>query len=219
MLRSAMKCVGIPELLPASEFEENDTGTTTFPNNDVMKTWNEIRTYSIEFVHDLSGSITYQQQLVSDFLEKYHVCVGIWNRFKCVKLGHHVPQYNYLPFLVLYAGDKVYGRFNRHDGVVIHHGGEEKMGLIEALFGNYDLLFSTDLRLALIWVLNRVDPDKVNCSIVNVFGHKRLRYVLYDGGHNCSVLVDSRDWIGPLMVVIDGIGWNPNTDYWQDFKM
>lgn len=108
LLHSTINNVEIPEPHPDPYFEDDDTGSTTFSANGVMTIWNEIRTYAIEFVHNLSGYIT-PQQLVSDVLKKGQVSVGSWKRFKCVKLGHHVPQYKDLAFSVLYVGNEVYG--------------------------------------------------------------------------------------------------------------
>lgn len=75
------------------------------------------------------------------------------------------------------------------------------MGLIDDNFGNSDRRLSTDLRLVKIRGLSIADPYEGNSSVINVFGHKRLRYVLSDAGNISAVLVDSKDLIRSKMIV------------------
>lgn len=103
----------------------------------------------------------------------------------------------------LYAGDKVCGKHNRHDAVEFTTANGTSIGIIESIFTHRSTDFPASTRLVLTRVLDQMDPEDGNCTVVLRYGHLRYQYSVSQLGFVNTVLVHSSDLLQPIMVVID----------------
>lgn len=97
----------------------------------------------------------------------------------------------------------VYGKANRHDGVMLTHDGQNKVCLIDFLLAHTQREIPAKSRLVLIRLVHPVDQDTRNKSVVHTYGHTRDGYELSTRCFIHTVLVDSAAPLHPLMIFID----------------
>lgn len=109
-----------------------------------------------------------------------------------MKICSHVPYYKELKHKSLYGGDLLYGRRNRHGGMLFYHENVEQVGLVHSVFALYRKRLTAKYRLFLIRFRYLIDPINRNRAVVEQFGHKPFKYQLSDFAYINTALVPAK---------------------------
>lgn len=102
-----------------------------------------------------------------------------------------------------YAGHMVYGKRNRRDGIAFLHDGTLRYGLAQCVFAPVQSRMSRNARLILILLLDQIDPDQDNSTVVTKFGHSRFQFSRSEAGHINVALIQATNLLSPEMFVLD----------------
>lgn len=109
---------------------------------------------------------------------------------------------------MLFVGNVVYGKSNRHDPARLMDGDSPTTEIIEYIFGNFNQ--NAPYTLVLFDVFHHVDTDAGNCALVTVYSNLGFQYYISQPGYIRTVLVVNSKIIRPVILVVD--------PYWLKFN-
>lgn len=104
----------------------------------------------------------------------------------------------------------MYGKPHRYDAVLFLNGDNQCTGIMDSIFAHSHTEVFISKRFLLLClldqidpVLDQIDPEVSNSSLVNIYKHLRFKYSVSRSGYVRSVMVDERKLIRPVILAVD----------------
>lgn len=136
---------------------------------------------------------------------------SLWRLLKSVRFCPFAHNYHDLSFTILFGGDMVYGNTKRLGGVWFRHSGSSRYRLMYSVFGHVISSTTSAVQLGQILVLKGTELDHGRTTVVEKFGHHRIRFSQSFSGHMHTVLMRRTDLSHPAVFELDPFCSNVST--------
>lgn len=181
-----------------SSSEHDDDATVNEAGVEILNSWTASCSQASAFVAQHTPS--YAPHIVqARFVNKFNTPCPTWRPVKSARL----PHTEHLISNAVYGGEVVYGKRNRRDGIVFMLHGTRRYGLVHCVFAPVQCRMPRSARLIFALLLDQIDPDQGNTTVVQKFGHERFKFNRSSSGHITVVAIQASNLLGPAMFVLD----------------